>query len=263
MGFLDFLKLPGARALQDLDAPETTISHRKIIRSKPFLRQLYLDFYANFFKKVPDITLKKCVELGSGGGFLKEVLPTVITSDVLRLPDVDQCFSALKMPFADLSVDAFFMIDVFHHIPDAEAFLREMDRCLKPGGQIVMVEPANTRWGRWIYQNFHHELFDPAACWTLPPGGPLSGANGALPWIVFVRDRLRFQKEFPKFKIDSISHLAPFRYLISGGLTLRQLLPGFLYPPVKFLEWLLTPLQEWLGLFMVVSLKKEAHSKKY
>jgi SAM-dependent methyltransferase len=257
MGLLDLLKLPETKNLQDLDAPETTLRHRQIIRSKSFLKRLYLDFYANFSKEVPGLASKTCVELGSGGGFLKEVFPSVITSDVLPLPGVvDRCFSGLEMPFADRSVDAFLMVDVFHHVPDSALFLREMDRCLKPGGQIVMIEPANTLWGRWIYQNFHHEPFDPSAGWTLPSGGPLSSANGALPWIVFKRDFLRFQREFPGLRVKSISYHAPFRYLVSGGLSLRQLLPGWMYPPVKGFEWLLSPLQAQLGLFMLVSLQK-------
>ena len=38
------------------------------------------------------------IELGSGGGFLKEVINDVITSDVLELPDVDKVFFGEKIP---------------------------------------------------------------------------------------------------------------------------------------------------------------------
>ena len=193
MGAQDFLRLPDTKNIQDLDAPETTLLHRKIIQSKPFLKKLYLDFYSFFLNEVPDLSQKKCVELGSGGGFLKEIYPTVTTSDILELEDVDLCFSGLEMPFESASIDAFFMIDVFHHVPDSEKFLQELSRCLKPGGKIVMIEPANTLWGRFIYQNFHHEPFEPAAGWKLDGTGPLSCANGALPYIVFKRDRQRFE----------------------------------------------------------------------
>lgn len=48
------------------------------------------------------------------------------------------------MPFQDKSVSAFMMIDVLHHIKDSRQFFKEMQRCLKPGGKIVMIEPANT-----------------------------------------------------------------------------------------------------------------------
>ena len=36
-----------------------------------------------------------------------------------------------------------------------------------------------------------------AAAWEIPATGPLSGANGALPWMVFVRDRKRLLSPFP------------------------------------------------------------------
>ena len=54
-----------------------------------------------------------------------------------------------------------------------------------------------TRWSRWIYGRFHHEPFDPQrADWEFPLSGPLSGANGALPWIIFQRDREQFEREW-------------------------------------------------------------------
>lgn len=256
MRFIDLLKLPEARQIQDLDLPETTLLHRKIILSKPFLKRLYLDFYALFKRSLPNLETSVCVELGSGGGFIKEVYPSVITSDILKLSHVDQCFSALAMPFQDSSVDAFIMIDVFHHVPDSLKFLQELQRCLKPGGKIVMIEPANTWWGRFINQNFHHEPFLPNAGWTIPSSGPLSGANGALPYIVFKRDIKQFQAAFPNLRLISMKPHTPFRYLISGGVSMRQLLPSFAYSLIKILEWLLTPLNAVLGMFYTLTLEK-------
>ena len=180
----------------------------------------------------------------------------MITSDVLSLPDVDQCFSGLAMPFKDESVDAFFMIDVFHHVPDSELFLKELERCLRPGGKIVMIEPANTLWGRFIYQNFHHEAFDPSSNWKLEGSGPLSSANGALPYIVFKRDLLRFNSSFPKLKLIRIFSHTPFRYLLSGGVSLKQLLPSFMYGLVCGVEWILQPLAPFLGMFYTVIITK-------
>lgn len=256
MALLDFLKLPEAKGIESLDAPETTLLHRRIIQSKPFLKKLYLEFYAYFLKKVPALAEQKCVELGSGGGFLKEIYPTVITSDVLKLSGVDLCFSGLDMPFESASIDAFFMIDVFHHVPDSERFLKELSRCLKPGGQVVMIEPANTLFGRFIYQNFHHEAFEPSAGWKLEGSGPLSCANGALPWIVFSRDRAKFEKMFPEFKLVTFKPHTPFRYLLSGGVSMRQLLPDFTYPAIALLDHALNPVNHLLGMFYKISLTK-------
>jgi hypothetical protein len=39
------------------------------------------------------------------------------------------------------------------------------------------------------------------------------GANDALPWIIFARDRLKFEQEFPDWRIETIKPIMPFRYL--------------------------------------------------
>lgn len=256
MYMLGWLKLPQTKTLTDLDDPAVTILHAEIIRQKPFLRNTYIDFYRRFRSAFPDLTGKTLVELGSGAGFFKEIIPQVITSDILPIASVDKVFSALAMPFEDASVDAFFMIDVLHHLPDAEAFFTEAIRCLKPGGKIIMIEPANTPFARFIYKHFHHELFDTSAGWKLEKSGPLSSANGAIPWIVFNRDRNIFNAKFPALCIRSISPHTPFRYLLSGGLRFRQLLPSCCYAAVKALEQTLTPLNKFLGMFQTILLEK-------
>jgi SAM-dependent methyltransferase len=253
----DWLRLPETRNIADLDDPSTTLLHAGIIRQKPFLKKTYLDFYREFQNAFADTKGKTLIELGSGGGFLKEIMPDVITSDVLQIPTVDIVFSAIAMPFADASVDAFFMVDVLHHIPDAEQFFKEALRCLKPGGKIVMVEPAATPFGCFIYKKFHHEHFDPAAGWRLEKKGPLSEANGAIPWIVFSRDRRIFESKFPSIKILRIRLHTPLRYLVSGGLSLRQLLPSFMYPVIKGIEFILMPLNPLIGMFQTIELQKQ------
>ncbi|UCE59708.1 MAG: class I SAM-dependent methyltransferase, partial [Phycisphaerales bacterium] len=200
---------------------------------------------------------KTLVEIGSGGGFLKEAIPGVITSDILDLPNVDRCFSALKMPFGDGTVDAFFMVDVLHHIPDAREFLGEMQRCLKVGGRVAMIEPANTAWARFIYRNLIDEPFDPQGDWSFPQQDrPVSAANIALPWIVFTRDRERFELEFPSYNIVKLELHTPLRYLVSGGLSVRQLVPSFTYPLVKAVEAAVSPFTRYLAMFQTVVLQK-------
>ena len=89
-----------------------------------------------------------------------------------------------------------------------------------------MIEPWVTAWSRVVYGRLHHEPFLPeAATWGFPLAGPLSGANGALPWIVFQRDRSQFEQEFPQLRIVSIRPFMPLRYLLSGGVSLRNLVP--------------------------------------
>jgi SAM-dependent methyltransferase len=256
MKLLEWLKLPEIHDIDNLDAPGVTLLHADIIRKKPFLKRIYIDFYKQFADVVHAPEGKVLVELGSGGGFIKEVVGNVITSEVIEIPNVDKVFSALDMPFEERSVDAFFMFDVMHHITEPRKFFAEALRCLKEGGKIVMIEPANTPWSRFVYKKFHHEPFDERANWELERTGRLSQANGAMPWIIFTRDRNIFEKEFPSLKIVEIRNHTPIRYLLSGGLTLRQLMPSFAYTPIKYLEYLLFPLNNLLGMFQTIVLQK-------
>jgi hypothetical protein len=100
-----------------------------------------------------------------------------------------------------------------------------------------MVEPWLTGWSRLIYTRLHHEPFEPEATdWTVPATGPLSGANGALPWIVFERDRPRFERDFPMWRIETIRPIMPLRYLVSGGMSWRPVMPAWTTGPWRALE---------------------------
>ena len=118
------------------------------------------------------------------------------------------------------------MIDVLHHIPNAASFFSDAAACIKPGGVIIMIEPWSTPWSRFVYRHLHHEPFDAnVEDWKIPTGGPLSQANSALPWIIFERDREKFEKEFSQFHIQEIFLNFPFCYLLSGGISLQSIDP--------------------------------------
>jgi SAM-dependent methyltransferase len=254
---LNLLKLPEASQLNDLDNPDNIHILRRIIKRKPFLFKTYQSFYQEILSKIQDAPPHgHLVELGSGASFLKTLAPDIVTSDVLPYSGVDKVFSALDMPFEDASVSAFVMVDVFHHVKDSRLFLKEMHRCLKVGGKVVMIEPANTPWSRIIYKNFHHEPFETRWGWGFEEGGPLTGANMALPWIVFCRDHELFVQDFSNFSLSSIRLHTPFKYLVSGGLSIKQLLPSLTYPLVTLIEMLLAPFNYYFGMFMTIELER-------
>ncbi len=240
----------------DLDAPERTLEHKNLIMKKSFLKRIYLDWYSWFLREKPNLPKGIIIELGSGGGFLKDLDSSIVCSDILDIPGNDLSFSALKMPFADDEVSGIFMIDTFHHIPDIEKFLSEASRVMKKNAKLMMIEPANSLWGRLIYKNFHHEPFYPQGSWQIVPSGPLSGANGALPWIVFERDIVKLNQLFPELNVISIKYHSPFKYLISGGVSYRQLLPGKLYPLVNIIEKLLTGISKHFSMFVSIQVEK-------
>lgn len=237
-----------------LDSPERTMHHREIILQKKFLRKLYEQWYGEFLLEIPGLPNDILIELGSGGGFLKQMEPRMICSDILDLPSNDLTFSALDMPFENNSVGGIFMVDTMHHIPDMEKFLGEVSRVLVKNGKMIMIEPANSWWGRLIYKNFHHEPFEPKSGWTIPESGPLSGANGALPWIVFERDRLKFQEKFPNLKIETIQYRNPLLYLVSGGVSFRQLLPDFMFSVMNKIDHILPKLSKQLSMFQLIKI---------
>lgn len=252
------LKLRDEKNGIDLDSPAAAMLHAEIINKKHLLKSLYKDFYMEFSRRSSSLKAGLLLELGSGGGILKSVIPEAITSDMQFLPNIDICLSAEEIPFKNSSLDAFLMLDVLHHIKNPINLFNELNRCLRQGGKVIMIEPANTLWGSFIYKHFHHEDFDRYRDWGLSEkGGPLSLANGAIPWIIFVRDRKKFMREYPELKIKCINFHTPLRYLVSGGLSMKQLLPGFTYHLVKGIESILSPFNRFIGMFMTIELEKD------
>ena len=240
----------------DLDTPESTLFHKDIILKKRILKRLYSEWYDRFFRSAKACGEGTYLEIGSGGGFLKDVFPEAVTSDILPLPTVDIVCSAESLPFNDSSIACIMMLNVFHHIPRPHLFLDEAQRCLVPGGKALMIEPANSMLGRFVYTRFHHEPFDPDGSWEIEPGNPVSNSNQALPYIYFERDKTLFDERFPQLTLENIRYHTPFMYLVSGGLSRNPMLPHGMYRTVKFAEWLFSPLNRYMGLFCSIELRK-------
>ena len=252
---MHWLAHPAARGL-DLDDPRLVTVRRRLIREKPFLRKIYREWYAAIADALPAGD-GAVLELGSGGGFLDESVPGLITSDVLAAPHVRVVLDGQQLPLAGGSLRAIVMIDVLHHLPESRRFFREAARCVRGGGRVVMIEPWVSAWSSLIYRRLHHEPFEPgAATWEFPRGGPLSAANMALPWIVFVRDRDRFEREFPQWRVVSIRPFMPFRYLLSGGVSMRSLMPAWTFDLWRAVERALAPWAARLGMFVQIVIER-------
>jgi len=218
-----WLRYPLSRDI-DIDSPDAAESKNRIIQSKLFL---------------------------------KNYLPDLVTSEILSIPSVDIVLDAQAMPFRRNCLRAIIMFDVFHHLPDVKSFLTESIRCVRPGGKVVMVEPWITSWSYFVYRFFHHEPINQRTHqWSFPANGPLTGANSALPWIVFQRDRQKFQNEFPDWHIEEIKLDYPFTYLISGGLSYRSLAPGRLFWLFRQIERLFQPVMGMVAMFAKITLRR-------
>jgi SAM-dependent methyltransferase len=243
---------PGTRSFFEIQ--------RRIIQERPLLRGVYAQWYARLLAdeaSVPGGSERTLlVELGSGGSWLKDLQPRVVTSDLVA-GVADLIIDGRELPFADGSVRALFLTHVFHHIPDVERFLAEAERVLVPGGVIAMIEVPHTLFARFFFRRFHPEPYDErAATWAFDQSDAMRDANQALSWIVFFRDRARFARLFPGLSVEEPDYLPWLSYLASGGVTMRNLVPSFLVPMVRALDRWLSPLDRWMALHWHLVVRK-------
>lgn len=71
----------------------------------------------------------------TGSEYLGADLPSGTQRDGLRHEDVT------RLSFPEASFDHVLSFDVLEHVPDYRAALREMARCLKPGGSLLLTAP--------------------------------------------------------------------------------------------------------------------------
>ncbi len=81
-------------------------------------------------------------------------------------------------------------------------------------------------------------------------------ANQALSWIVFIRDKDKFEKKYPHLKIEVIEHLPWLSYILSGGVTRKSLIPKFLAPFIILIDNALAFLRPLCGLSWHIRIRK-------
>ncbi len=241
------------------DDHSTSELHRTIILKKHFLRKLFERYYRNFLAVERSLAIGGLsLEIGSGGGFFKQICPSIITSDILRLPHVDCVNDAHALPFKNNSLKAIYGLQTLHHLGKPKQFFREAVRCLKPNGKICFLEPFLSPFGRFLYTHFHYEPCDyETSCWDFQQNRPLSDSNQALPTIIFKRDISTFQNEFPELRIESIRYHTFLLHALSGGVRYRAFVPNFLFGPLTVFEDALSPLMKWLGTMQTIVLVKK------
>ena len=232
-------------------------AQKRLILNRAPLKWCYDQWYARLLDDARSVPGKGVLlELGSGGSYLKDLEPSVITSDVVD-GVAERVVDGRHLPFPDGSVQALFLTHVFHHIPDVSAFLREAERTLMPGGVISMIEVAHTPFARFFFRNFHPEPYrDDLSEWSFAQRDSMMDSNQALSWMVFVRDRQRFEGLHPGLKIESFSFLPWFSYLLAGGVTGRCLVPKALNAAIPLLEGMVRPLAPIFSLHWHIRVRK-------
>jgi len=147
--------------------------HRRAWDTDEALRTLYGRWYGLVREKLPPHELGPWLELGSGPGFAKNVIPELELSDVVGAPWLQHELDAEQLPFEDGSLGALVLFDVLHHLPHPARFLAEAVRTLRPGGRVVMCEPYVSPVSYPVYRFIHEERCDMSV-------DPLAEAAGAI-----------------------------------------------------------------------------------
>jgi len=257
------LALPEIAGL-DVDDPSRLAVHAAVLRRKPMLAHVFRECHELMlrldratFGHTPGLR----VELGAGVAPVSGTLPDVLATDVVPGPGLDRVLDAQDMDLPDGSVRALYGQNCFHHFPDPQRFLTEAERVVAPGGGVLLIEPYYGPVASVLFKRlFASEEFDTTMPgWRTDATGPMQGANQALSYIVFVRDRERFERELPGLELVQTFPLGNYvRYLLSGGLNFRQLVPSFSEPALRALELALRPAVRVLALHHMVVLRRRA-----
>lgn len=244
----------------EINDVETISAHQRTIEANPLLKRLYLARYRQFLPsaKATESLKLPYLEIGCGPSHMEHFVPGIIKTDVVKHSNVDQVVDAGRLPYENNSLAGLFLTNVLHHLNDPAAFLAEAERCLTPGGRLVMVEPSNS-WLLKLVTNSgspHEYCDDTVTSWHNEVTGRLSHANNSLPWIIFIRDRKLFESRFPRLRILTIRYHTLFAFYLSGGFNYRPFLPTFFVPLVEIVEWLGRPLCRWMGFEITIVVEK-------
>lgn len=237
--------------------------NRRAWDRKPVLRAVYDEFYREITANLSPDAVGLTVELGSGMGNIKKFLPECVTTDIFSNPWLDRVENAYALSFEDGALANLILFDVWHHLEFPANALAEAYRVLAPSGRLIVLDPAMSLTGRFVYGLFHHEPlgFDvrfPAERSTIedPESLPYFAAQSSA-------HRLLCRQEVPglleEWRMISVEQLTSFAYLASGGFRGRQLYPS---SALTFMQTMDRMLGRWPHLFaarLLVVLAKERH----
>jgi SAM-dependent methyltransferase len=210
---------------------------------KPVLRAFYQDYYDRLASECRPGTT---IEIGGGIGNLKQRLGDVIATDIQFAPWLDCVADAQRLPFASGAAANIVMVDVLHHLEFPAVFFREAARVLRPGGRVLMVEPAITFGSTLFYRLFHHEPVrtsaDALADGTPDPRRDPYDSNQAIPTLLVTRERDRFHARFPQLHIARVVWFGFAAYPLSGGFKSWSLLTAGMARQLLRFERALEPL---------------------
>lgn len=196
-------------------------------RRSPAVRAWYGDLYREMASQA---VRGPFLDLGSGIGTIKEILPHVTTSDIVKTPYVERAVSAYDLASSGGPWGCIMAVDVLHHLCRPFDFFASAAGALQPGGRIVLGEPAATPLGRLFYGLFHHEPMRPHLLqppFTLEPDAPDGEfANMAMAVALFVNHRAWTERRLKSIglTLKTVWFRDGLAYPMTGGLSRPALL---------------------------------------
>ena len=235
--------------------------NREAWQRKPMLRDVYHDFYHRIAAWIDPSVPGPVVELGSGLGRIKEVIPHCVTTDLFPNPWLDRRENCYQLSFAAGAVSHLLLFDVWHHLRYPGTALQEFHRVLAPGGRLILFEPAASWVGRLVYHFFHHEpvaVRDPIT-WQAPAG--FSAADADYYAAQGSATRLFWWGEgharLAGWQLREVRPITSFNYFASGGFSGPQLGGRFLHGLMRGLDFVTAPFPRIFAARLLVVLEKE------
>lgn len=228
----------------DITQHQTEIlQNEKYWQRKPILRTIYRGFHKEIAQHLSGLDSPLVVELGSGIGNIKEVIPHALRTDLFPNPWLDQTENAYALSFGNATVSDLILFDVFHHLRYPGTALKEFWRVLRPGGRVLVFDPFISLLGLVVYGLMHKEPigWGKAIEWYAPEGWNPSqtdyyAAQGNATRVFFSRITPTLLKGWT---IVTRKRYSAFSYVASGGYSGPQLYPDSLYPKMRALDGLL------------------------
>jgi SAM-dependent methyltransferase len=263
----DFTK--GANVDVDRHQEEILLNQR-YWQKKPILKTIYRQFHSLIAAQLSGLAEPVVVELGSGIGNIKDVIPHCLRTDLFANPWIDQVENAYQLSFGDGTVSDLILFDVFHHLRYPGTALREFERVLRspdavsgqPGGRVLIFEPCISALGMLVFGALHPEpvAYRDAIVWDAPQGWSSTqtdyyAAQGNATRIFFGRERARLPE---RWNVRYRKRFAALAYVASGGYSKPQLYPDRFYPFLRRLDAALDAAPALFATRLLAVLEKKA-----
>jgi len=208
-------------------------------RAKPVLREIYRDFHrllASYLSGVPGET----VEIGSGIGNIKEVIPHCVRTDMFPNPGIDRQENIYRLSMPDCSVANLILFDVFHHLEYPLDALDECRRVLNTGGRLLVFDHAMSAVGFFFSKFVHHERAGFLRSYRLRADGA-SELDTPRYYADHANARRILEQRFeellqPVWRSAVVVRLPAIKWLLSGGYRGPSLLRPSVSAAVEFSE---------------------------